>query len=209
MLLLVRHGESMANSGRITTDFATIELTSKGRAQAAAVATACPGRPDQVVLSSYLRARQTSEPLLEKYPGVKVFESQVHEFTYLSRDRCNDTDIVRRQPMVDAYWNRMDPNYRDGIGAESFVDLLQRTKLFLAEVQGWTGLSVVFTHEQFIRSMVLASFYNGGSDSAQMRRFFAMRTGLPIPNGGIVHLDYRVGRWWIGGIDDSHVREIT
>ena len=68
MLWFVRHGESEANSGKITSDFAAIPLTLKGRSQAVAVATACNTRPSRIVLSRYLRARQTSEPLLQKFP---------------------------------------------------------------------------------------------------------------------------------------------
>ncbi len=205
MLSLVRHGESEANAGQITSDSAVIRLTPRGHAQAIAVAGCFHEPPARVVLSRYIRARQTSRPLLEKFPGIKVLESNVEEFTYLAMDRCINTNAAMRQPMVDAYWERMDPSYRDGEGAESFADFYSRAITLLESASEWTGITVVFTHEQFIRAVLLAVLYDDVSAAIQMRRFFALRTGLTIPNGGIVRFEYRSGCWWNARIEQSHL----
>ncbi len=62
MLLLVRHGETEANRLGLYLGHADLELTSRGRAQAAALAGMLP-RPDVVVSSPLRRARQTAENL--------------------------------------------------------------------------------------------------------------------------------------------------
>jgi broad specificity phosphatase PhoE len=62
MLLLVRHGETNANRRRCYLGRADLELTSRGRAQAAALAAVLP-RPDVVVSSPLRRTRETAEAL--------------------------------------------------------------------------------------------------------------------------------------------------
>jgi broad specificity phosphatase PhoE len=206
MLWLVRHGESEANAGLVTADYAATPLTARGRAQAEQVARACPEPPARVVLSSYRRARQTAEPLLRRFPDVPVVEALIQEFTYLAAARCRDTDAAARRPLVEAYWARTDPAYRDGEGTESFSDLWVRAAAFLDQAAQWQGLTVVFTHEQFIRAVLVQVLYGQGPvGPADMTRFFALRTGLPVPNGAIVRLDLRGERWWLGGIDRAHL----
>ena len=110
MIWLVRHGESEGNAGAATSDYAAIPLTERGYIQARQVAGACPEPPQRVVFSPYRRARQTALPLLDRFPAVPVEELAVQEFTYLAKDRCRGLDNVARQPLVDAYWNRMEPS---------------------------------------------------------------------------------------------------
>ena len=129
----------------------------------------------------------------------------MEEFTYLSSERCVNTDISQRQPLVNAYWERMDPNYRDGAGAESFHNLRTRAKSLHVKALDWTGLTFVFTHEQFIRAVILETISGETPDFTQMQRFFALRSGLPIPNGAIIRLDHREHSWWLGAIDTSHL----
>ncbi|MFO0891713.1 MAG: histidine phosphatase family protein [Isosphaeraceae bacterium] len=207
MLWLVRHGESLANAGGVpTTDYAAIPLTDRGRAQAEAVAAACREAPAWIGRSPYLRALQTAAPLLARYPESPALDLPIHEFTYLAESRVA-MDAVARQPMVDAYWARMDPDHRDGDGAETFADLHGRARAFLREAAGRAGFGVVFTHEQFIRAVLVAAMYPGEAPSVGlMRRFFALRGGMPIPNAAVVRMRWDAGRWWSGGVDVSHLR---
>lgn len=48
------------------------------------------------------------------------------EFTYLEPGRCANTTVTQRREWFDAYWSRSDPAFRDGSGAESFLDFLFR-----------------------------------------------------------------------------------
>ncbi|OWK38716.1 histidine phosphatase family protein [Fimbriiglobus ruber] len=210
MIWLVRHGESEANAGAVTFDYAAIALTARGRDQAAAVAEICPEQPTWVGLSSYLRARQTAEPFLSRYPGVTPVDLAVHEFTYLTPDRMAGTSLKERKPLVDDYWTRLDPTFSDGAGAESFVDAYGRAETFLKWAARQSGFGIVFTHEQFIRAVLLAALYPGESPSVDvMRRFFALRSGMPIPNAAVVRLRRDGGRWWTGGVDVEHLSGVA
>lgn len=207
MIWLVRHGESEANAGKVTSDYSAISLTARGRDQAVAIAAAVAERPALIGVSEYLRARQTAAPLLLRYPGIPLETLPVHEFTYLATNRAADADADGRRPFIDAYWSRMDPDYSDGEGAESFVDFVERGRAFLDRAAGWTGLTVVFTHEQFIRVvMVLALYGDTPASTGLMRQFLALRSGLPVPNAAIVGLERRGRRWWVAGIDESYLK---
>ena len=82
MLRLIRHGESEANAGGVTSDFGTVALTDLGRLQAEAIAKNCIDVPNAIGVSGYLRAQQTAAPLLARFPNVQAVEVGVHEFTY-------------------------------------------------------------------------------------------------------------------------------
>ena len=206
MIWLIRHGESVANVGHATFDYGAIELTARGRNQADAVAAACAEMPKWVGVSPYLRAKQTAEPLLAKYPATQIIELAVQEFTYLASAKTVGMDSANRQPLVDEYWTRREPDYCDGDGAESFASFWRRVMQFLSDTAERDGFGIVYTHEQFIRGVLLATMYPGIEPTAQlMNQFFALRVALPIPNGAIVQLRCESNRWWTGGIGVSHI----
>lgn len=206
MLRLIRHGESEANAGGVTSDFGAVALTERGRRQADAIASHFAEPPNLVGLSRYLRARLTAAPLIARYPEISVIDLDVHEFTYLASERCVDMNAVQRQPLVDEYWNRMDPDYYDGPGSESFCKFFERTDSFLNWASTQSGDCVVFTHEQFIRAVLLRTMYPYERDLAKMMRcFFGMRVGQPITNGAMVRLRCDNNLWWTSGVDSRHL----
>src|ERR1043165_5780158 len=87
----IRHGESVANAGGRTTEAGIYPLTELGFRQAeqlAAALAAEPKAPELIVHSSYVRARQTSEPTQRQFPSVPVEEWPVHEVQYLDPALC-------------------------------------------------------------------------------------------------------------------------
>ena len=210
MLWLIRHGESTANIGAVTHNYAAIPLTERGVEQAATVAAAFEKAPDWIGLSPFLRARQTAAPLLARFPGASVTDLDVQEFTYLAPASCYGVELAASRPLVDAYWARLDPHHCEGDGAETFAALCARARAFLAHAALQPGFGVVFTHEQFIRAVLAAVIYPDVTClTEQMRRFFALRTALPIPNAAIVRLRIDNGRWWTGGVDAGHLTAAT
>lgn len=59
---LLRHGESAANAGQITTDPAEIPLTAAGLVQAEALSCSLVQAPMAIICSPFLRARQRPRP---------------------------------------------------------------------------------------------------------------------------------------------------
>ena len=87
--------------------------------------------PALIVTSPYLRARQTAQPTISRFPAAACQEWPVQEFTYLSDLHGRDSTAGEREPYARAYWDRADP-HAAGHGAESFTGLLARTTDFLA-----------------------------------------------------------------------------
>jgi len=151
--LLVRHCESEANAGLPTPSPAVIRLTENGHRQAADLAEAIPERPDLIVVSPYLRTRETASPFIARHPETPVETWPVHEFTYLDIVRHAGTTEAERSQVVDRYWERCDPLGNDGGGAESFADFIGRVDDALGRLfERDDRLVVVFTHGYVIHA---------------------------------------------------------
>jgi 2,3-bisphosphoglycerate-dependent phosphoglycerate mutase len=145
-LLLVRHGESLANAGTATADPETIPLTVIGEGQAQEVANAVEIRPDLIVTSPFTRARQTSIPLCRKFPEVRTEIWAVQEYVFVNLRDSPATTAFDRRSLADAFWSRGDPCEKHP-GAESFVEFWGRVTTFNQQVGQFSGkYLVVFTH---------------------------------------------------------------
>ena len=204
---LIRHGESEANAGLPTSDVASIELTEKGHQEAQKVASAFTQAPSLIVTSPYIRTKQTAQPTIERFTSTPRAEWLVHEFTYLSLERRHNTTVVERGPMSEAYWERCDPNYVDGVGAESFADMIQRVQDFRQKIYRLEEeFTAVFTHEIFIRAFLWLMLSNTVEiDSKAMGEFQYFIKSLRISNGGIIKLECRNSDIWLNGVITSHM----
>jgi len=128
-----RHGESVANAGGVTVDNASIDLTQKGVEQAKSLARFFTEPPHQVISSPYLRARKTAENALAAYPGVTIDTWPIiREFSYLSLRE--GTTMKERLPLVKEYWDKANPDYRDGSEVETFRDFISRVDAVRVEI---------------------------------------------------------------------------
>ncbi|MDL4770625.1 MULTISPECIES: histidine phosphatase family protein [Thermomonosporaceae] len=187
---LIRHGQSESNAGLPTNGPGVAPLTEVGRAQAESVAAAFPEAPALIVSSTFVRARETARPTIDRFPAVPYEEWPVQEFTYLGALHGPQTTNEGRRPFADAYWERADPAYVNGGDGESFQDLVVRTRVFrerLAKRRG--GLVAVFTHGLFMRALMW-SLLTGVTtpDSAAMAEFRHFLDTCAVPNGAIVEL---------------------
>lgn len=151
---LIRHGESAANAGEASLDHATIPLTPKGVEQAYLVAQSFNHAPALIVASPFSQAQATAMATLAAFP-ITPFETwPIHEFTYLEPVRCSNTTVAERRDWVEAYWSRSDPTFRDGEGAESFLDFILRVQSFLDQLAKHPAQDIaVFSHGQFINAV--------------------------------------------------------
>lgn len=182
----IRHGESLANAGEATQDHQSIPLTEQGWSQARAVSLTVP-KPELIITSPYVRAKETAEPLCQRYPDVPVEEwDDVHEFVYLSPATCVGTTSAQRRPRVLTYWKALDPDYVDGEGAESYNHLLGRIKKTLMRLEGLSqDFIVVFSHAQFMRNLCIVKDHPDWSPKEYMAVFKKSRT---IRNGQILEV---------------------
>ncbi|MFC3914605.1 histidine phosphatase family protein [Pseudaeromonas sharmana] len=208
-LHLFRHGESAANAGLVTSQPAEIPLTPRGEQQAMALAHQLTFHPDLILCSPFLRARQTAAPCCARFPTVPLLTLPIQEFTYLAPARCAATDAATRRPLVDAYWQRADPRHVDGDGAESFVDLLNRVRQLLLELQQSDASEVaLFGHGQFMQALrwhlhnavpLHAEHWQPERlEAEQMRAFRRFDLAHPIANAAGFTCRWSLAGWRLG-----------
>jgi broad specificity phosphatase PhoE len=207
---LIRHGESESNAGLPTSDTAKIALTPRGFAQAECVVAAFTRPPSLIVTSPYLRAIQSAQPVIERFPQARPEEWPVHEYTYLSLASRHDTTLHQRRPLIDAYWERCDPQYVDGDGAESFVVLVARAKQALDRIKHLDDDFVaIFSHGLFIRTLLWVQLAGPLEiDTHAMRRFRSFISGFSAPNASILKLHINGARELLfGNFITAHLPE--
>ncbi|MFA5099768.1 MAG: histidine phosphatase family protein [Candidatus Omnitrophota bacterium] len=189
-VLFIRHAESESNVGGRSSAPATIPLSKQGITQAEALAVSLTDKPSLVVTSRYIRTKQTASPTLKRFNGLLHEEWDIHEFTYLSPAKCKNTTSSERLPIVQAYWNRCDPFYCDGEGAESFSDLIGRAHQTIDKLKRLDNRHVVvFSHEQFIKAVLwLLGGDRSPLDSEKMKSFRQVLLTDRIPNCGKVEI---------------------
>jgi broad specificity phosphatase PhoE len=190
---LIRHGESESNADDMlpTTTTAGTGLTPKGLAQAEHVAAAFSRPPALIVTSSYLRAQQSAQPTIARFPAAQQAEWQVQEFNCFSLARRYNTSGRQREPFWAEFWERCDPEYIDGEGAESFSMLIDRAQATLDQLrQLEVGLAAIFSHGLFMRALLWVGVIASVERYADsMRRFHNFRSAFRIPNGAILKVN--------------------
>lgn len=214
----VRHGQSTGNAGQPTGDLIAMPLTPLGAGQARAVSCNWKREPTHIVSSPFLRARQTAEPTCVRFAGVPMAIWPIHEFTYLCPANWANTTRAERRPTVEGYWQRGDPSYIDGEGAESFSQVLRRAEAALARLAALPDASEIylFSHGQFMQAVrqtvgladharVIAP--QGGaagtgarrslSDADKMAQFWPFDQRSPVLNCQKMVLGYERGLWHV------------
>ena len=180
---LIRHGESTANAGLATKDASSIPLTDKGWQEARQMAHKFTSAPDLIVVSPYLRARQTAGPLAERFADTPIETWPVQEFTFLSPVRCAGTTVEQRRPLVEAYWKACDPMAIDGPGAESFAQMLDRVREAARRIVASPAKAIaIFTHGHIMQAWRLLADNPAASDRTDMERYLTAFQSRPIEN---------------------------
>ncbi|ANY89631.1 phosphoglycerate kinase [Pseudomonas putida] len=197
---MVRHGESAANAGRPTKDHASIPLTAKGLEQAHMVARSFTNAPGLIVASPFLRAQATAQVTAARYPAVAFETWPIQEYTYLAPARCVDTTLAQRRGWVEAYWQRADPAYRDGEGAESFQELVGRARSFLHRLGKHPATDIaVFSHGQLINTVAwLLEHEPQEIDGLAMQDWREYEIANHIENGQGFFIAWESGKWGTG-----------
>lgn len=204
----IRHGESESNAGLPTSDTAKIVLTPRGFAQAEHIANAFTRDPALIVTSPYLRAVQSAEPTIARFPLARLAEWPVHEYTYLSLASRHGTTLHGRRPLIDAYWERCDPHELDGEGAETFAELVARAEQTIERIKHLEDSFVaIFSHGLFMRTLIWVLLAGPIQvDSAAMRRYRGFVSGFSVPNGAIMKLYLnRAKQLFISTFELSHL----
>jgi len=197
---LLRHGQSVANAGLPTDSHEDVALTALGEAQAREAALRVQQQPGLIVVSPFLRAQATAQPLRARWPAAPVETWPIQEFSYLAPARCRGTTADGRRPWVRDYWERADPHHCDGEGAESFAGFMQRLADFRARLLSLGDAFVVAVgHGQFFKACVWGEPLGYPATADGMASYRAAETGQPMRNGEI--LVWQPASPFSGGLD--------
>jgi broad specificity phosphatase PhoE len=195
-IILVRHGESVTNAGGKAADHISNPLTELGRAQARDFAERLDYKPTLFVISPFLRAQQTAEPVRQRFPDGPVEEWPIQEFSYLNPLLHQGTSEADREPDVVAYWQRQDPAYIEGPGAESFTLFLDRAREAIRRLLSRDpgGCIVLFTHGFFMQAFRLVLLFPNATDAELMANFRRFHFVNLIQNIDSLEFEVRDGK---------------
>jgi broad specificity phosphatase PhoE len=195
-IILVRHGQSLANSGGKTADQISNPLTELGRAQSRDFTERLDCEPTLFVISPFLRAQQTAEPSRQRFPEVPVEEWPIQEFSFLNPSLHMGMTEMDREPHSAAYWQREDPAFTDGPEAESFSSFLDRARSAIHRLvtRAPGGCIVVFTHGYFMQAFRMLLLFPNASDAELISNFLRFHYANLIPNISSLEFEVRNGK---------------
>lgn len=197
---MVRHAQSEANAGLASSCHANIPLTINGTKQAESLAASITDAPELFVVSPFLRAAQTAQPMIEKYPDVTVetWES-IQEMHYLSEEKCAGTTAQQRLPMVKNYWELANPDYIDGKNAESFRQFFFRVTVFLQALEKRKEKNIVVVGHGLFMQAVICHILNGSKQQTHQSMVLYRNFSLmyPIENTGTIQLVRSKHKWYV------------
>jgi broad specificity phosphatase PhoE len=207
-LWLIRHGESAVPDGLCASTSALLELTPKGIKQAQCLAIAVRSPPYLIVVSPFVRTLQTARPMIERYPNTLIEEWPVQEFDYVHLPEGQNTLKMYRQVLIDAFWERNDPDYSDGEGLETFYSLMGRVKVVVDRIKMQNNRNILmFTHGFFIRVLVWSLLSGQWEPTKDAMKFcYRFVRSLVVPHAAIIKVRFSKGRQvWISNIVTSHI----
>ena len=208
-IFFVRHGQSTANAGGVTMEHASIPLSPLGLAQARALAELLDVDPPRVLVSQYLRARQTAEPFCERVDCVAEVHPLLHEFSALDPALLQGMTGEQRRPIAAAYWQAAEPAVRHGLQAETFLEFDARLAAFIEELPRLPDHTIVFGHGIWF-GLLCWKLMGFAADTPQaMRAFRHFQSGLPMPNGMVYVLHSLDARVWKWQADETAMRRIA
>jgi broad specificity phosphatase PhoE len=163
----------VANAGGKTSHHDTNPLTDLGRMQSIDFAGRLACEPTLFVVSPFLRAQQTAEPLRQRFPDIPVEVWPIQEFTFLEPTNHKNSTEADRQPHVADYWQRQDPAFLTGPGAESFTQFFDRAREAIRrlETTNPSGCIVIVTHGYFMQAFRLVVRFPNATDAELMENF--------------------------------------
>jgi len=191
-LYIVRHGQSLANTGAESMPDKTIPLTGLGIEQAKTLRdnwqTLLP-KPSTIYCSQMLRAQQTAQIFCERYQIEAQSLPLLNEFGCLGFATVKGLKGEARGKLAQQYWASADLTYHDTEDSDSFVDFVERVDGFIAAAASYAHHSVFFGHGIWLGLLAWRLLGIDIEDNADMRRFRQFQTAMPMYNTVVYRLD--------------------
>lgn len=191
-LYIIRHGQSLANTGAESMPDKTVPITDKGQTQAQLLCqywqTTMPA-PSAIYHSQMLRTRQTAQPFCDHY-GIAPSElALLNELSCLGFATVKGLMGEQRSKIAQQYWSSADIHHRDAADADSFADFLARIDDFIALAPTLPDNSLCFGHGQWIGLLAWRLLGCQVENNRDMQKFRQFQTAMPMTNTVVYRLD--------------------
>lgn len=195
-LILLRHGETEHNRGRLTLGRADVPLNARGLLQAQAVAASFGTRPSAIYVSPLLRARQTAAAIESRTGVAAVVEEALIEMDVGEMEHLTGDELRERYPEFLRLW-LSDPAQarmpgRDTVGdarisgGETLTEVQERAwgaiERMLAVHSG--GTVAVVTHNFVILTLMCRALGLPLAGFRKLRHGVAARSVVDISDDG-------------------------
>ena len=187
-LWLIRHGQSMVNSGVWTDKPHATTLSPLGEETAQAAAAKVIEEPTVIISSPLIRAVDSANYIRKVWPEVASVIWPIEEFIYLSPAKLSVLTKNQRNELISAYWRTADPSYCDAQDTESFKTFISRVENFYTQVSKLQGFVVVVGHGQFFKAFLLGLKFGFSPDKVWMKRYREQELKSAIKNSEIIEL---------------------
>ena len=188
-LYLIRHAQSAANAGGTSLPDREIPLSAAGAQQAAKLMCRLPANR-RVFVSEMRRTHETAAPYYARYGIRPEILPCLNEFSYLPFAAVQGLDASARKPLAEGYWQRTDPHFRAGSGADTFAEFDGRISDFMH--RAWPELphgSLLFGHGIWIALLAWRLSGNCVESGADMAAFRAFQSSLHVATASVWRLD--------------------
>lgn len=185
---LIRHAESTANCGSYGNQPEDISLTATGQQQAQELSKLISKEPELIIVSPFKRTLETAQPLIKRWPNASLVVWAIQELVYLSPARFVAATPEEQRKMIANYWQRLDPFFCDGQGAESFANFIDRLIDFQLRLATNRHFALVIGHGQFFKAYLLGLQRPWAATKEWMEYFRNEETFKPLLNCEIIKL---------------------
>ena len=188
---IIRHGQSLANTGAKSMPEFNIPLTELGKQQANEVLAFWQNnlsRPTHIYHSQMLRTKQTAQFFADYFDILPKELSLLNEFRCLSFSTVADMMGEQRSKIAQHYWQNADIHHLDGDDADRFVDFVARVDEFIAKTRQFEDNSLFFGHGLWIGLLAWRLLDCEITNNADMQKFLQFQMALPMCNTVVYHL---------------------
>jgi broad specificity phosphatase PhoE len=189
-LVLVRHGETEHNRGRLTLGRFDVPLNARGRAQADAVAASFTRPPAAIYTSPLSRARDTAATIAARTGSVVLVEPSLIEMDVGEMEHLTGAELRERYPDFLRQWLSADAADARMPGGETLREVQDRAWAAVQRMRGLhpEGEVIAVTHNFVILVLICRALELPLSGFRRLKQDLAARSILEVSDGSAVLL---------------------
>lgn len=201
-IYIIRHGQSLANTGAESMPDQRIPLTDLGLEQAQSLIRNWQMQVDvgqlplpiSIYHSELLRAKQTAQVFADHFSLSLEQQPLLNELCCLGFSTVQGMIGKERTPLAQHYWQTADINYRDAKDADTFAEFLARVDSFIKIAPSLSSDTLLFGHGIWIGLLAYRLLGCQVKSNSDIQKFRQFQTAIPMHNTVVYRLDMGTDR---------------